>query len=279
MSPEHYVPRIRSAYHSALNTTPLEHPSLSACTEAHLQRALYRHKTHASEATRRHHRRRRGASSACQSPRVSAKTGQTCRTRAQHASPAMGSAVLLVLLAIRHRPGTTDFSDVLREQNTFSTATTSAAPHTPASRGLSSTAATHTPPSPRVQQRPLESRSHGVPTPTTRQTRGSVAHVRPVRQQRACPVHTRHGRSSAGAPGASQTQVSTVAHRAHPSARGKSHRLGASALTATKFTNSPNQEFGVWKDGETGKMEGKWGNSGHSTRDVGCGELWLRKLG
>ena len=47
---------------------------------------------------------------------------------------------------------------------------------------------------------------------------------------------------------------------------------GASALTAPELTNSPNWDFGVWKNGgnggkwgEMGKMWGEWGNRGHST--------------
>ena len=31
--------------------------------------------------------------------------------------------------------------------------------------------------------------------------------------------------------------------------------LQASALTATELTNSPNQDFGVWKHGKNGEME------------------------
>ena len=80
----------------------------------------------------------------------------------------------------------------------------------------------------------------------------------------------------------------------------------ASALTATGLISSPNLDFGVWKNGETGGNGAKWrkkrlvegsggklgemvetggngqemgGNSGHSTQDVGFGGMCLRKMG
>ena len=52
---------------------------------------------------------------------------------------------------------------------------------------------------------------------------------------------------------------------------------------ALDLTTSLRGDFGVWKNGggeteknggERGEMGGRWENSGHSTRDVGCGGLW-----
>ena len=61
------------------------------------------------------------------------------------------------------------------------------------------------------------------------------------------------------------------------------HGTDCSALPEP--TNSPNADFGVWKNGENGENGGKWGDGeiagmAHRMWVVeGCGGAWLRKMG
>ena len=55
----------------------------------------------------------------------------------------------------------------------------------------------------------------------------------------------------------------------------------ASTLSATELTNSPNQNFGVWKNGGGGwEGNGEIAGIAHGMWVVeGCGGMWLRKMG